>query len=697
MNPKVNAIHILIRDPSSNEAEQTINVLRNNGHAVRATQITNTDELEKALEQQRWDLFIVRDNLETPTAEECLRIVQHYGRQIPFIMTTDEYSVERTLEAMRLGMQDVIPSDNDEYFRLVIERELDSVEAKNLRTQASKTLKEIEKRNELLLDSSRDAIAYITDGMHIYANHAYMELFGYEDEDELACIPIIDLVTTEYQQEFRDYLKAHSKGQADDEFSFHGVKESGDTFDATMSLTESQYDGEDCTQVYLKMAEADDAALEEKIKELSLKDRSTGLYNQEYLTAALDKAKESSASNNHLYSLIYLAPDNFEKFIEEFGIGCMDVYIKQLADWLIDICNPSAEIARIGDSNFAVLMPISKPDQGKELAEKMCSNFAEKMFDINQTTYMDSISLGVVTVSETSPDNNKILSNAHFASTRALTNGGSQVKVHDASLDKIDNKEDAQTAIEIQEAMEAERLTLLFEPIVKLMGSVEHMYHCSIGVETDNEVRKLTETFDVSLRSEIAANLDLWLCEQALSAMQEKLSTDPELTIKINLTPASILNVDLADKLEQLFADTSVPKERVIFEFNEEFAVAHLKHTVDLLGLLNQSGVNIAVGDFGSTLNSEELISNLGTSNIQWLSVDHTIMSDFLSSTSSQEKLGDLLRFAREHQLQSIVPELSDAGSLALIWPMSADHISGSYIAYPNTEMDFNFEESSFI
>lgn len=687
---------MLIRDPSSNEAEQTINILRNNGLAVRATQITNADELETALEQQRWDLFIVRDNLDSPSAEECLKIVQHYGRQIPFIMTTDEYSVERTLEAMRLGMQDVVPSDNDEYFRLVVERELDSIEAKNLRTQASKTLKEIEKRNELLLDSSRDAIAYITDGMHIYANHAYMELFGYDDEDELACIPIIDLVTSEYQEEFRNYLKAHSKGEASDEFSFHGIKESGDTFDATMSLTESQYDGEDCTQVYLKMVETDDAALEEKIKELSLKDRLTGLYNQEYLVDALDKAKESSGENNSLYSLIYLAPDKFEKFIEEFGIGAMDIYIKQIADWLVDLCDSSADIARIGDSNFAILMPISKPEQGKELAEKICTDFAEKMFDINQTTYMDTVSLGVVTVSETSPDNNKILSNAHFASTRALSAGGSQVKSHDASIDKIDNKEDAQTAIEIHEAMEADRLSLLFEPIVKLMGNVEHMYHCNIGVETDSEVRKLTDTFDVGLRTDIAADLDLWLCENALSALKEKLPNDPELTIKINLTPASILNPELADKLEEIFAHTSVPKERVIFEFNEEFAVAHLKHTVELLGTLNQSGVNVAVGDFGSTLNSEELISNLGTNNIQWVTIDHTLMSDFLSNTASQEKLGDLLRFAREHELQSIVPELADAGSLALIWPMNADHISGGYIAYPNTEMDFNFEESSF-
>lgn len=688
---------MLIRDPSSNEAEQTINILRNSGHAVRATQITNTDELEAALEQQRWDLFVVRDNLESPSAEDCLKVVQHYGRQIPFVMTTDNYSVERTLEALRLGMQDVIPSDNDEYFRLVIERELDSIEAKKLRYHASNTLREIEKRNELLLDSSRDAIAYITDGMHIYANKAYMDLFGYEDEDELACIPIIDLVDSEQQQEFRDYLKAHSKGEADDDFLFHGLKESGDTFDATMTLTESQYDGEDCTQVYLKMSESDDSALEEKLKELSRKDRLTGLHNQDSLIYYLDIAKESSASNNVLSSLLYLSFDHFEKFIEDFGIGALDSYIKQIAEWLVDFCPDGAEIARIGDSNFAILVTINKPDEAKQLAESIREAIAEKMFEVNQQTQMDTVSLGIVTVSESSPNSDKILSNAHFACSRAISKGGNQVKLHDASLDKLDNREDAQTAVEIQEAMDADKLNILYEPIVKLMGSVEQFYHCYIGIEKEEDViNKITEAYDIGLRTDTAASLDMWMVERALHELKEQLLESPDVTIKLNLTPASILNEQLVSRLNELIDTLDIPTNQVIFEFNEEYVVAHLKQSIDHFKAMKASGLNVAVGDFGSSLNSTELLNNLGIENIQWLTIDHALMTDFLSNTASQERLAELLLFSRENELTSIVPDLADAGSLAMIWPMNADHISGSYISLPNTEMDFNFEESSF-
>ena len=47
-------------------------------------------------------------------------------------------------------------------------------------------LEELEHRYNLLLDSSRDAIAYIHEGLHVYGNRAYLETLRVKDESELA-------------------------------------------------------------------------------------------------------------------------------------------------------------------------------------------------------------------------------------------------------------------------------------------------------------------------------------------------------------------------------------------------------------------------------------------------------------------------------------------------------------------------------
>ncbi len=89
---------------------------------------------------------------------------------------------------MSLGAQDALPQGEDERLMRVAERELANLEERRARRAAEVALHEAEKRCQLLLDSSVDAIAYAHDGMHIYANRAYLELFGYADADELeAC------------------------------------------------------------------------------------------------------------------------------------------------------------------------------------------------------------------------------------------------------------------------------------------------------------------------------------------------------------------------------------------------------------------------------------------------------------------------------------------------------------------------------
>jgi EAL domain-containing protein (putative c-di-GMP-specific phosphodiesterase class I) len=139
-----------------------------------------------------------------------------------------------------------------------------------------------------------------------------------------------------------------------------------------------------------------------------------------------------------------------------------------------------------------------------------------------------------------------------------------------------------------------------------------------------------------------------------------------------------------------------VAKEAFILEFNEEHVVSHLKHSLDLFNALHAAGITIALGDFGSSLTSTEMLGNLGNDKVQWLSIDHALMKGFLSNTKAQVQVEELLQFAHDHEFKTIVPDLADAGSLALIWPMNADHIHGSYIAHPGPEMDFNFEENSF-
>jgi len=688
---------MLILDPSSNDAEQTINILRNSGHPVRASQINSEEELEKALEKQSWDLFIVRDNMEKPSAEQCLKIVRHYGYDIPFIMTTSDYTVERTINAMRLGMRDVIPEDNDEYFKLVVERELANIEDRRSRLSADNALKETSIRNELLLDSSRDAIAYITDGMHIHANHAYMELFGYDDSEDLECMPIMDLMDSKEHESFKQYLKNHAKGENTDDFSFVGLNANDSKFDAFLSLTDSKYDGEDCIQVYIKTAESSDEELEQKLKELTAQDRLTGLYNRHYLIESLEQSIIDLKSNGQLTAIFYMELDNYDEIQNEYGISECDHYLKDVSKWLKTKLSAEDILARIGDSTFAILYKIKTTNDSKDLATSLCEQFATQLFEVAEHTVTDSLSIGICFVQANPPEPEKILSNAHFAASNVQSKGGNGIRIHDDSLDSLESREDTQVAMEIQDSLDGGLIHVMYEPIVKLHGDIQKIFHARLTINSEQgESQAVEEAFKIGLKTSTALKLDNWLMNESFKTFSEYLPDHRRCKLKIHLCAASLLDDNLLTNLTELLSKYNLPVNSVIFEFSEEDSVAHLKRVIEIVKAMGQQSLMTGINGFGSTQDSESVINALLYDGFSWVSVEEKLFKNFVSDFKVQERVQELIELIHKNDLISIAPGIADAGSLATIWPMNIGHIHGEYIGDTSDSLAFDFSQIAF-
>lgn len=696
MAKKLDTINLLILDPSSDDAEQTINILRNGGHAVRATQIKTEQELETALEKQFWDLFIVRDGLQDLTAEKCLEIVNHYGSTIHFIMTTNQYSAERKLEILRLGMKDLAPEDNDEFFKLVVERELCGVEDRRSRIEADRALKETDKRNELLLDSSREAIAYIIDGMHIHANGAYMEMFGFDNLDDLSCVPVMDLMQNEFHASFKQFMKDYSKGDNAPEFEFTAVNDKQEPFEATLSLTDSEYDGEKCTQAFIKTADVTDEELERKLISLKAEDRLTGLYNEEYFVLKVDESISSAAAENQLAAVFYIDLNGFDKIQEEHGITKANLYLKEVSSWLIEQLPTESTVARIGDSTFTALLDVEKPSDAKNQAKVLCVLFSEHLFEAEGITLKDTLSIGICPIQESSSSSEEILSNAHFAATNVQSKGGNGYRMHDQSLDALDNRDEAQTAMEIQDALDAEQIKVIYEPIVKLQGESKQIFHASLTYKNKGEDNQsITDVFDIGMKSSTAQKLDLWLIEQSFIAFGKYAQSKEDVILKITLTSASLFNDGLISELADLMAENDLSLSSIILEFNEDDVVTHLKKAIDTMKQFADHGIETGLANFGKTLDSESVVNAINGKSFKWLTLDTEFFNDFSSNAEAQGKVEQLVSFANTNQLITIAPEISDPGTLALLWPMQVGHIQGEYVAPSSYLLDFDFSEFS--
>ena len=162
--------------------------------------------------------------------------IKSMEKDVPAIILANDRDPGSITEGLKLGARDVALDDDDERLVLIIERELDNLEVRRAKRRADVELRESDRRNQLLLASSNAPIGYVHEGMHIYTNQAYADMFGYEDADEFARIPIIDLIASADQEKFKDFLKSRDEHNEDSE-EFNCVDSAGTVIQARLSLS----------------------------------------------------------------------------------------------------------------------------------------------------------------------------------------------------------------------------------------------------------------------------------------------------------------------------------------------------------------------------------------------------------------------------------------------------------------------------
>ncbi len=688
MANEIKPVHLLLLEPSSNDAETMITTLRNHGYPVRATQVVKEEDLKEQLSRQSWDLCLTRAELNDLTANRVIELIDEYGRDVPVILIVDEDSEEQLVKALKAGIKDSVPFKSQERMYLLVKRELDNLEQRKQRKKTELQLSETEKRCSLLLDSSQDAIAYIHDGMHIYANQAYVDLFDFEDPDELLCMPVMDMIDAECHDDFKQFLRQYAKNPSNNTFACTGLKNDGSDFEAIMTVSNATFDNEACTQVLIKTSN-DNAELEAKVKELSAQDVLTGLYNQTYFQEKLDEVISTGSETGQSQHLLFIELDQFESIEKDFGITGTDDIITGVANWLEEKTSDETLLARYGNDAFMALIDEESPAKVKEFAESLCSDVKEHLFEIEGKTQKLSFSIGITHVGDQANSGREVIANAHAACVRAFKKGGDDVKTFNKSIDSSSG-ENSEMIEKIHDAIENGKLSLLFQPIVKLHGDERPLYHALLRMQTEDGELTPSQIFPVAESAGIAAKLDRWVLMQSLKQLHKN---KVKASIFVHLSASALMDEGMAKFIAELFKSTKMPKTSLIITVNANDALTYLKRVILLGQSLKKIGVQIALSHLEESDEHFTLLDQLLP--------DFAISSGELTMKLSEggDAISNVTRITQEaHQrdILSIVPKVEDAASLAALWPLGVGYIQGVYLQAPDEQLNFDFSSTEF-
>ncbi|MEW9671911.1 GGDEF domain-containing protein [Ammoniphilus sp. 3BR4] len=133
----------------------------------------------------------------------------------------------------------------------------------------------------------------------------------------------------------------------------------------------------------------------EKVKQMTLIDSLTGLYNRRYFELYLEKSLPLIKRNNRPFLLVLLDIDHFKKVNDAYGHLCGDEALKHIADTIKKKVRETDVFVRLGGEEFALLMPETNLEEGEIVAERIRESILKTEFMYKNTCVPLSISLGL--------------------------------------------------------------------------------------------------------------------------------------------------------------------------------------------------------------------------------------------------------------------------------------------------------------
>ena len=681
MGKPENVIRLLIVEDSEEDAEHLVSVLRNGGIAVRPTRASDPKQLAAQLEAQSFDLILANARGRSQPLFDVAGIATRSGKDLPVIALIPSSSDESIISAYRDGATAIAIHGLAEHVQRVVRREFENLSNRRAIRRVEASLRESERRCESLLDSSRDPVCFLHEGMHVRANRAYLEIFGFEDFEQIEGTPILDLIAPEAADGFKSLLRRMAKGEKPpDRIDLKALKADGTEFDAVMEISEATFEGEPCQQITFRLQYAT-GSLDADV------DMVTGLYTRGRLLRELDHVVVEAAAGQSDLALLLLEPDNFKTLLESIGLGNADLLLTDMATLLREHSDETDVLGRISDNTFALLVKRNTHEEASKRASAICKAFGDRIFELSNKSLTITVSIGGVMIGEKIANADAILGHAASALKVAQGKGGNHVQLFDpAAEDKADTEAERVRLEAIRHALKTNGFLLFYQPIISLHGAEGEFYEILLRMQGPQGEVPPSAFFPTAERNNLLPTVDRWVIANAVKALAEREKAGHKTTFFLKISPQSLEDATLLPWISEHLKQNRVRGDALVFEMPESKVITNMKPVRAFVKGLQQLHCAFALEQFGSGLNSFQLLKHVDA---KYLKVDRTYMADLPKHKDSQARVKEICDQSHQLGKLTIAEFVEDAASMSILFTVGVNFVQGNFLQEPEKVMAY--------
>ncbi|MFZ5826470.1 MAG: putative bifunctional diguanylate cyclase/phosphodiesterase, partial [Bacillota bacterium] len=340
---------------------------------------------------------------------------------------------------------------------------------------------------------------------------------------------------------------------------------------------------------------------EERIQHLSTTDSLTGLANRRALEQRL-AALASLASSRFTSALFVLDIDQFKAINDSFGIEAGDRLLVAVAHTLKTTLRDRGAVARLGDDEYAVLLPSATKRDAQDLVRELTEAVEAIRIHQGDRVIEPTISIGVTQVDGTK-SGYELLIEAERALLAAKSRGTGRVEFFARTDDPQHQISGAlvEWAARIRHGVRNDRFVLHFQPVVHLKtGKAEHAEALVRLRDSNGVVISPGQFITIAETLHLMPLIDRWVIDQAIDRMRE----NHDLRIFVNLSAQSLGDRELRDHASRMLLLHPHVARRLTFEVTETSALRHFAGVREWMELLRSLGCRFALDDFGSGFSS---------------------------------------------------------------------------------------------
>ena len=667
----MDSTYLLVIENSPDHAQVINSYLRNAGVAVRVINASTYDELESALKDKA--PFLILIGTQPPATMNIARITQTADEySTPVVLQLDPEDTTNIKAAIATHPVLVINAEENSQLMHVVKQHISGGKTAREYTSLSTKLEELQHRYDLILDSARDSIAYIHEGLHVYANRSYLDLLQLRTPGEIEGLSLLDLMTTDSGTDLKKLLRDMNRDVFPEETLVVTLNTpTGQSLKAELTFSPARFNGEQCIQLVVRKQDAN-LVLQEELERLRRTDHVTQMINRQTFTNELSTLIEEGRKEDSKYAVLYIEADGMSDLHNDLGMEGIDTFIMDLANVISGCIETSDTPARFSDHGFVVLTKREDISVLQDTCDRILENYSNHIIDLNEKTMSASCSIGLATIGPLTNDAKEVIAQAIMAYKEASQTGNTLVRFKPALTTVSSGETDRDWVERIHYALNNHDFYTVQQSIVDLEGENEGLFENTTFMREDDGDMPASDFMLDADRNSLGGTIDRLVIPQLLLAIAG--TGDKHI---IALSTNSIMDFSFPNWFQRMLTETDVEGSQLVLQISGITAELHLKPTRRLIDELKEMGCEIVLTDFNNELRTVQLLEHLP---VDMVKLSHGLAQGLSSNVPNQEVIRAVVRSVEPYNIRVIADEVRDATDLAVLWQCGVKLVTGDFL-----------------